>query len=213
MSKLQAHSEVSTSVLTLWPSRQVRAGVSIGVWSCLLLSRRVTRMTFLAVMCIHLFQFRFAWCVTLMLCRLQVTAIETAVSETDVFAFSTCIYDIITLDQVAVDNEEFVFFEISAYDCRTGYTTTGRGSTARVPIAPSGRACILSLWMTGFERHVGVSKKLVRMACGYRWTRKLLRPMSCTGEGHVEGRHRRHHLAHHERRDVQVHVQLKSVLG
>ena len=104
----------------------------MGVWSCLLLSRRVTRMTFLTVMCIHLFQFRFAWCVTLMLCRLQVTAIETAVSETDVFAFSTCIYDIITLDQVAVDNEEFVFFERSAYDCRTGYTTTGRGSTAPV---------------------------------------------------------------------------------
>ena len=69
------------------------------------------------------------WCVTLMLCRLQVTAIETAVSETDVFAFSTRIYDIITL---AVDNEEFVFFKISAYDCRTGYTTTGRGSTAPV---------------------------------------------------------------------------------
>ena len=79
-----------------------------------------------------------------MLCRLQVTAIETAVSETDVFAFSTCIYDIIILDQVAVDNEEFVFLEISAYVCRTGYTTTGRGSTVRVPIAPSGRACILS---------------------------------------------------------------------
>ena len=42
------------------------------------------------------------WCVTLMLCRLQVTAIETAVSETDVFAFSTCIYDIITLDHTIV---------------------------------------------------------------------------------------------------------------
>ena len=51
------------------------------------------------------------------------------------------------------------------------------------------------------------------MACGYRWTRKLLRPMSCTGEGRVEGRHRHHHLAHHERRDEQVRVQLKSVLG
>ena len=36
------------------------------------------------------------------------------------------------------------------------------------------------------------------MACGYKWIRKPSRPMSCTGEGRVEGRHRRHHLAYRE---------------
>ena len=61
------------------------------------------------------------WCVTLMLCGLQVTAIETAVSETDVFAFSTRIYDIITL---AVDNDTIVGRAIRPLDVDRQHQST-----------------------------------------------------------------------------------------
>ena len=55
-----------------------------------------------------------------------------------------------------------------------------------------------------FERsphHVASQPEFeVRMACGYQWIRKLSRPMRCTGEGRVEGRHRRHHLEHRKQK-------------
>ena len=106
VSKLQAHSEARTAVdtLALTASQSWRI-VSVAFTLQGKRATRVTRMTFLALVYIHLFQFRFAWFVTLMLCRVQVLSIETAVSETDVFAFSTCMYDIIPLDHM---NNAFV---------------------------------------------------------------------------------------------------------